>query len=363
MEVEMAYIEKRKNAAGKVVSYRVRIRQAGSPAISESFPTKAEAKKFAQRMESEIRQGRYFGKEVAKEKTFAEFIDRYIDKELPKNPQSYQKQKMLLTWWKKQLGDYFLCHITPALIAEQRDKLLSEVTRRKKLRTSSTTNRYLASLSRALIICQKEWHWIKENPVAKISRPKENKARERYLEKDEIKRLFEACQVSKSPHLYAVTLFALGTGARKGEILGLKWEDVDFKRATATFRNTKNGDDRTIHLSRSILDCLQAELRKRLRVSQYVFPSFDGSKPADIRTAWEAAVKSARLKNVCFHSLRHTAASHLAMNGSSTLELAAILGHKSLSMVKRYSHLSTSSTACALDRLNDSILGESINAH
>lgn len=214
----MASIQKRKKADG-TYSYRIRIRVEGAPLVTETYPTRKQALAFARRMEAEIRAGRYFGREEDKEKTFAEFVDRYIEKELPKNPKGYAKQKALLTWWKIKLGSYFLCHITPSMVAELRDKLMSETTRRNKLRTPSTANRYLAALSRAFNICQKEWHWIKENPVLKITRPKENKSKDRFLDADEINHLLEACRKSKSPHLYAVALFALGTGARKSEIL------------------------------------------------------------------------------------------------------------------------------------------------
>ncbi len=357
----MASIQKRKKANGEY-SYRVRIRVEGAPLVTETYPTRKEALAFARRMEAEIRAGRYFGREEDREKTFAEFIDRYIEKELPKNPKGYAKQKMLLTWWKAQLGCYFLCHITPAMIAELRDKLISETTRRKKLRTSSTTNRYLASLSRAFNICQREMHWIKENPVMKITRPKENKPRERYLEIEEINRLLSAAKKSKSSYLYPVTVFALATGARKGEILGLKHNDIDYVRSTATFRNTKNGETRTIFLSKYVLDTLKTEKEKRIVISEYIFPNQNGKKTADIRSAWENAVKEAGLStDVCFHSLRYTAASHLAMRGASTLEISKILGHKTLRMVGLYSHLSTASTAPMINKMNDEILGKIIN--
>lgn len=352
----MAYIEKRKHPNGKF-TYRARVRQAGSPDVSASFKTRGEALKWSQRMESEIRAGRYFGREEDREKTFAEFIDRYIEKELPKNPIMYAKQKTQLLWWKSQLGSYFLCHITPSMIAGMRDKLMSETTTRKKLRTPSTTNRYIAALSRAFSVCMREWHWIKENPVQKIIRPKENKARERFLDKAEIARLLAVCRKSKSPHLFAVTTFALATGARKGEILGLKWEDIDFKNSTVRFRDTKNKETRFIHLTEYLLDVLREERGKRTVVSEYVFPSVNGRQPADIRGAWERAIKALGFKQVCFHSLRHTAASHLCMNGFSTLEIGRILGHKTLSMVKRYSHFMTESTKGPLDCLNDVIFG------
>lgn len=245
------------------------------------------------------------------------------------------------------------------MIADLRDKLMTETTSRGTLRSSSTANRYMAALSRAFSIAICEWGWLKESPMVNVNRPKEIKPRERYLDKDEITRLLEVCYKSKSPHLYAVTLFALGTGARKGEILGLKWDCINFFRSTATFKDTKNGETRTVHLSQAILNCLQTERNKRTLLSEYVFPNQDGTKPACIRKAWENAIEEAGLDSeVVFHSLRHTAASHLAQNGVSHLEIAAILGHKSLSMIKRYSHLSTASTAKSLDRLNEEILGK-----
>lgn len=353
----MASIQKRKKANGEF-SYRVRIRVEGAPFITDTFPTRKEAMAFGRRMESEVRAGRYFGREEDKEKTFQEFIDQYIENELPKNPNGYKKQKMMLNWWKEHLGPYYLCHITPAMIAELRDKLLSTVTYRKKLRTGSTANRFISALSKAFNVGVREWNVLKANPVSKITRPKENKPRERYLEKEEINRLLEEVRKSKSPHLFAVVSCLLATGARKSEILGLKLGDVDFNRSTVTFRETKNGTTKKLHLSPYVLEILKNEKEKRLVMSEYFFPSMDGKKPADIRSAWQRAVEKAGFKkDVCLHTLRHTVCSHLCMNGFSVLEIGNILGHKSMSMVKRYSHLSTASTAKPLNVLNDEILG------
>ena len=268
---------------------------------------------------------------------------------------------MQLLWWKRQLGKYFLVYVTNTVIAELRDQLLSEKLPRGTKRTSSTTNRYLAALSHVYTVAVKDWGWVNENPVFKVRRPKENKPRERFLEKPEIGRLLGECSKSKSPYLYPLVFLALATGARKGELLTLKWSDIDFARARLTFRDTKNGESRSIHLSKQSMKCLEMEKSKRVIFSEYVFPTRDGKRPADIKTAWEAAVNQAEL-HICFHMLRHTAASQLAMRGATMLELAAILGHKTLAMVKRYSHLSVSATAGALDRMNGDLLEESIYA-
>ena len=197
----MANIQKRINADGSI-GYRVRVRISGMPMKTATFPTRNQAKVWAQKMESEIRDGRYFPKQDDKEKTFEDLVDRYINNELIKKPKSFQKQSSQLNWWKKHLGKYFLCHISPSMIASLRDQLLLEQTRRGCLRTSSTANRYLAVLSQAFNVALKEWAWLKENPLNKISRPKENKPRERYLEKDEITRLLSECRIVKKALIF-----------------------------------------------------------------------------------------------------------------------------------------------------------------
>lgn len=363
MEVNMAYIQKRvhpkteKNPKGKV-TYRVRIRMKGAPEMSESFPQKRQAIEWGLRMESEIKAGRYFGKEEQKERTFGEFIDRYIAIELPKNPRAFVKLKMQLTWWRDQLKEYFLCHVTPSMLAGLKDKLLSEQTPRGTARSPSTANRYFAALSKAFTVGVKEWGWLKENPLLKVSKFKEGKPRDRYLSKEEITRLLSVCKSSKSPYLFGIALFAISTGARKGEIVNLKWKDIDFDRATATFHDTKNGENRTVSLDEKTLKHLRSDRSKRIVRSEYVFPSSDGKRPADIRTAWEKAVKEAGLEDICFHILRHTCASQLAMTGVSTLEIADVLGHKTLAMVKRYSHLSVAAQARVLNKMNMEILSD-----
>ncbi len=320
----MAYIEKRVHPSG-TITYRARIRLNGSPDLSESFPTRREAKEWSSKMEADVRQGRFFGRTESKERTFADLIDRYLERDL--QHKTFLKYKKQLLWWKKHLKNYYLCHITSSVISELKEQLLKEGTPRRTLRSPSTANRYLAALSGAFSKAVREWNWLKENPVAKIARYKEGKPRERFLTKEEIEKLLAICKTSKSPHLYAVTLFAICSGARRGEILGLKWKDLDFKRQTATFRETKNGETRTIPLSPLLVSCLLDEKKKRVILSEYVFSSGDGKQPADIRRAWENAIEEAGLE-ICFHTLRHTAASHLTMGGASTLEVGAVLGHK-----------------------------------
>jgi len=130
------------------------------------------------------------------------------------------------------------------------------------------------------------------------------------------------------------------------------WADVDLVRRTAHFRDTKNGESRTVPLALPAVATLQDWSRGRLRVGA-VFPE----SPNVIDKAWQAARAEAGLPDVRFHDLRHSAASYLAMSGASLMDIAAILGHKTLAMVKRYSHLSAQHTTAAVDRMAEKFLG------
>lgn len=351
----MAYIQKRVHASGKV-TYRVRIRVDGAPDMSQSFPSRKEAKKWAISMEADIRAGRYFGRQEDKKKKFSDLVDRMIDEVLPNNPGSFQKIKTQLLWWNTHLKDYFLCHITSHMISDLKSKLINEKTPRGDKRTGSTGNRYLAALSKGFTVAVNEWGWIKENPVRKVVKFEEGKPRERYLTEDEINLLLEECKKSKSPHVYGFALFALSTAARKGEITNLKWFDVCFQRKTATFRDTKNGETRVTPLNDKLIECLLDKRANQTVFSEYVFPSRNGKKGADVRTAYENIVKRLGFQDVLFHTLRHTVASHLGIRNTSAPHIAIVGGWKTLSQVKRYTHLSVESTASVLFDLNEELL-------
>ena len=117
--------------------------------------------------------------------------------------------------------------------------------------------------------------------------------------------------------------------------------------------DTKNGEDRAVPISLNVYDLLKEHSKVRKINSEFVFAREDGEKPADLRWQWEEAIKKAKIENFKFHDLRHTAASYLAMNGASLLEIADILGHKTMTMVKRYSHLTKKHTAGVLERMNE----------
>jgi integrase len=131
---------------------------------------------------------------------------------------------------------------------------------------------------------------------------------------------------------------ALATGMRKGEILNLKWGDVDLDTGKIVITESKNGEVRVVYVTELALKELRKHAQEHIFQTQWVFPKKNLNGPASISHAWNMAVKRASIENFKFHDLRHTAASYLAMNGASLVEIAEILGHMTLAMVKRYAH-------------------------
>ena len=216
----------------------------------------------------------------------------------------------------------------------------------------------MAALSHAFTIAIREWGWLEESPMRKVSKPQEPRGRVRFLSDDERERLLAACRTSYNPYLYIAVVLSLSTGARKMEILGLCWRDVDFQRQTITLHHTKNGERRVLPLKGHALELTQQYFNERNMGSDFVFPSRNGKNPFDLRRAWTSALKESNIPNFRWHDLRHTAASYFAMNGATLAEIAEILGHKTLAMVKRYAHLSEAHTAGVVEKMNEQIFGK-----
>ncbi len=153
------------------------VRLKGYPAQRATFKRKTDAKKWVQDTESAIREGRHFKTAEAKKHTFADLVDRYIKDVLPAKPKQASHQKQQLTWWSEKMGDYLLSDITPALIVQYRDELATGVTPRGAQRTPSTVVRYMAALSHAFTIAVKEWGWLEDSPIRKVTKPTESRGR------------------------------------------------------------------------------------------------------------------------------------------------------------------------------------------
>jgi integrase len=372
------------------VSYRAQVRVKGYPAQTATFSTKTAAKAWAKTTEVAIAEGRHFGTVEAKRHTLADVVDRYVREVLPGRRYA-GRRKAHLEWWKAKLGAFALAELTPARIAEARDSLLGGATKRGP-RGPATVVRYMAALSHALSVAVKEWGWLEDSPMRKVRRPTEPRGRVRFLSDAERARLLEACKASRNPALCPVVVLALATGMRRGEILGLKWaagadardmEDAEFSgyadvvQGRMTLYQTKNGERRVVPLVGHAREVLRDWGKVRRLDTGWVFPGKpkparvkgtptakeqnpqnpQNPRPVDLRAAFERAVARAKLEDFHFHDTRHDAASQLIMSGASLAEVAEVLGHKTLQMVRRYAHLSEAHTAGVVERMNARMFG------
>lgn len=348
----MATIEKRANAQGKPL-YRVKVRLHGQPPRSATFARRAEARKWGEQTEAEIHADRYFKPDPAKQHTLAALIDRYVADilPLPNEKKTALQRRQQLRWWQKQIGHVVLADIGRSLLAEQRDTL------KQAGKSPGTVNRYLAALSHVFTIAVQEYEWMPDNPLHKVRKEVEPRGRVRYLSDEERDRLLAACQSSPNPDLYLAVVLSLATGARRMEVLTLRWSEIDIENSRLILLETKNGERRALPIGDHAKRLLLARASTRGADTDLLFPGADPSRPAQLRHAWEAALKWAAIANFRWHDLRHSAASYLAMNGASLHEIAAILGHKTLNMVQRYAHLSEQHTAGVVNRMNAKIFG------
>ena len=353
----MATIETRRSADG-TTGYRAKVSLKGFPSQSATFERKTDAKKWAKQTEASIREGRYFKTAEAKKHTVSDLIDRYLREIEKKNYKRFVDVKKLLNWWRGELGPYLLSDLTRALIIERRDKLLSSRARGIGQRSPATVNRYMLALGHALTIAANEWEWIHENPMRKISNLPEPRGRIRCLSDEERERLLEACKASTNPYLHTLVVLALSTGARYGELVKLRWNDIDWDRKVITLHDTKNKERRLLPLMHYALELMETHHKARILASDLVFPSPSNlMRPWNSRTSWVSVLKKSNIQNFRFHDLRHSCASYLAMNGASLAEIAEVLGHKTLQMVKRYAHLSEAHTAKVVQSMNERIFG------
>lgn len=235
----MAMIEKRKGKDGKE-RYRAKVRVKGRPAQSKTFTRLTDAKRWAQKTETAIRDGKHFPKRESEKNTLADLIRRYTEEVLPhKEPKLAYEQKTQLKCWENQLGAFKLAELSPSILVEARNKLIQEKTPRGGLRTPSSANRYIAALSHAFTIALEEWEWCDSNPIHSVKKFKEPGGRTRFLSYEELEQLLAACKQSRYPYLHLIVTLAVSTGMRHGEIMDLERETVNLKDSYLILTETK----------------------------------------------------------------------------------------------------------------------------
>jgi len=363
----MAVIEKR-SSVKHGTRWRARVRLKGGGAASETFSSRKDAIAWARKTEAGIIEGRFFPERASQSRTAADLIDRFIRETLPRKAlRSAARQSAYLAWWRAEIGSVVLSdlraeHVTNAinrLMASPATRPAGKKGRRRDTGTTitgATANRYKAAFSAACKVGVGGYGWLQANPCREITRNAEPDGRKRFLSDDERERLLAEC-AKHGATLRDVVVLSLATAARQGELLGLRWCDVDLDRpegAIAKFPRTKTGGERVVPLVGEALSIMRErfDARPAGKDTDLIFRGRKNhSKPLDVQAIFRRACKRAGVHDFHWHDLRHTAASELAKSGASIFEIQAVTGHRTLQMVQRYVHVSEPHQREAIERM------------
>lgn len=321
----MASIIPRKDQDGITVGWQAQIRRQGFPSQSKTFERRAQALAWARQVEGEMDKG-IFTSPLADERTLSDLLARYLIEVTPgkrgATPERYRIEGLM----RDSLSSIKIASITGKDLAAWRDQRAAEV-------APATVNRDLTVLSHVFEIARKEWGISIKNPCRDIRRLRPGRPRDRRLVDGEEAKLLAAIDEGRNPWLKPVVLFALETAMRQGEIVGLTWADIDLEKPWAKIREAKNGEARVVPLSTRAVAVLQSIQKKDRRCAV-----FQTSGEA-VKQSFSRACKRAEIEDFRFHDLRHEATSRLFEKGLNPMQVAAITGHKTLQMLKRYTHL------------------------
>lgn len=308
--------------------------------------TGAVNKKTAQKIYAErvsaITHGRFDINLTKRSPRLSDFAEEYLEvySKNNKRPQSYRRDQISIKNLKAFFGSKRLNEIRPMLIEHYKRKRLD------KGRMPATINRELACLKHIYTIALKNGR-ATSNPVKEIKLLREENEITNVLSRDDEARLLE----NSSPHIHRVVVCALETGMRLGEILGLKWEQVDLPRRLIRVTKTKTGRTREIDITDRLRTVL-GQARRQAK-SGHVFRGADGEQILSVKEGYKNALKRAGLedKNYRFHDLRHTFATRLVEAGADLITVQQLLGHSTIVTTQRYAHPSADARRAAMSRL------------
>ena len=334
-------------------TWKAMIRKRGWPTTIKTFRTKRDAQDWARRTEDEMVRGIYIDRAGSDRLLLGNALDRYLrEVSSTKRPTTADAESHKAKALKESLGVYSLAAITPDLVAKYRDERLAMG------KSNNTVRLELALLSHLFTIAIQEWRLgLLYNPVTNVRKPAPGKGRDRRLNKDEEVSLFQACDRHSNPMLGWIARIALHTGMRSGEIKSLTRKQVDLDKRTVHLTETKNGSSRTVPLTRQATEVFRAALNHPVRPldTDLIFwgePGRDGiRRPYEFRPAWVRTLKKVGIEGLRFHDLRHEAVSRLVEAGLGDQEVSAISGHKSMQMLKRYTHLRAEDLVDRLDQV------------
>ena len=332
-------------------TWKALVRKRGYLAEIKTFRTKRDADDWARGVEDEMVRGMYIRRSNAERMTIAAALDRYKREVTPtKKATTQDREKGRYDTLRGFFGAYSLAAVTPDLVAKFRDKRLQAGL------ASNTVRLDLALLGHLYTVAIREWGiGLTYNPVRLVRKPSPGAARDRRLTTEEESRLTVAVAAHSNPMLRWIVTIAVETGMRLSEIVTLTRDQVHVSRRIVRLTDTKNSSPRTVPLTVTAAKAMRQALANPIRPTDthLVFfgePGRDGKRrPYVFNRTWQRIVRKAGLADFHFHDLRHEAVSRFVEAGLSDLETAAISGHKSMQMLKRYTHLRAEDLVARLD--------------
>lgn len=317
----MASIRKRNSR------WQAQVRRQGHPVYSRTFVLKSDALGWARQIEADLdKRSMPTDPSQLKRLTVGDLIKRYLKTVTPNKRGRDIEVIRLNGFLKRDFAKLSLIHVSPGTFSQYRDDRLSVV-------QAGTVLRELSLLQSVFSVAQKEWHIpIPSNPIAYIRKPSAPKARSRRLEAGELEALISGCSKCRNKLIEPLILLAIETGMRRGELLRIRWQDIDFNKSALYIPQTKNGHSRTIPLTNDARAILS-----NLRNAQTMGAVFPTTSEA-VKLAWRRLVARTSIEDLHFHDLRHEAISRFFEMGLSMPEVALISGHKDPRMLFRYTH-------------------------
>jgi integrase len=304
--------------------WQVKIRRRGYPAITKTFSTKAKAEYWARSVESEMDGGTFVSRAEAETTTLKEALQRYLSEITPFKKGARQENDRIKVWMSHDLASRYLANLRSVDFAQYRDQKLAAGA------GASTIRNHLNIISHLFTIARKEWGMESlQNPIQNIRMPKQPPGRERRLESHEESMLLHEAEYP----LRHLIILALETGMRLGELLGMRWENINLKKSVVVLVETKNGERRVVPLSSKAKEVIISLPR---HIEGWLFPGLSSS---NVSHRFADLCKRNKISGLRFHDLRHEATSRLFERGLDMMEVASITGHKTLHMLRRYTHL------------------------
>jgi integrase len=311
--------------------YQAVIRRKGFPTSSRTFHRKSDAKEWARHMEIKADRG-----ELPTPIRFLEgykvrdILERYRDEVTAKKRSADTETYIINAFLRQPIAKLTLAQVNTGHFSKYREERLRQI-------KPGTINRQFGIIRHAFDVAMREWEIpLRENPLARLKKLKVNDARSRRIKAEEWEAIKTAATVCRNLLMMPLIRLAIETAMRRGELLAMKWEHINFENRTLLIPVAKNGHSRTIPLTGEAIRILREIQNMKETGSMYVFSGVTGNAANHV---WDRIVERAKIENLHFHDLRHEAISRFFEKGLSVPEVALISGHRDFRMLFRYTHL------------------------